>query len=174
MKKYLPVFLMLVFSVYGCKPIEVTNAVNTSEPAGDYETFYWMPGIEKQVGELQGFIEKEHMIRLESKLAQEMILKGFRIDKENPDVLVNIEIIDTENRQPEQAAKAGYAYWNSYQPKNFPAGSMIIELINADRKKIFWQGAAADFLHEKPKKNNRKLEDAISTVFKTYQNKLFM
>ena len=164
----------LLILLFSCKPIAVNTSVNSNEPATEYDTFYWMPGIENQVNELNGYVNNDVMVKIETKLAKEMILKGYRIDKDNPKVLVNIEIIGAEKRTPLRAEKAGYKYWGSYQPQEFPTGSLVIELIHAGRGKVFWQGVGQDFLHEKPGRNGRKVEDAVDLIFENYQNKIFL
>jgi hypothetical protein len=172
MKPYLSIFLLLF--IFSCKPISVSSTVNTKEPATDYHTFYWMPGIENQVEEMNGYVNNEIMATIETKLAKEMILKGYRIDKDSPEVLVNIEIVGAEKKSPELAEEAGNKYWSSYEERELPAGSMVIELIHSGKNKVFWQGIATDFLHEKPGKNLRRVEEAVHLVFENYQNKIFM
>lgn len=166
--------LSLLLLVFACKPISVSTSVNSNEPATEYDTFYWMPGIENQVQELDNYINKDIMIKIEAKLAKEMILKGYRMDKDNPMVLVNIEIIGSEKRTPLRAINEGYEYWRAYQPQEYPAGSLVIELIHTGKEKVFWQGVAEDFLHEKPVRNNRRVEEAVHLVFENYQNKIFL
>lgn len=166
--------ISLLILVFACKPIDVTTSVNSNEPATEYDTFYWMPGIENQVNELSNYINKDVMIKIETKIAKEMILKGYRIDKDDPTVWVNIEIIGTDIRVPLRAKQEGFSYWGSYEQQEFPAGSMVVELIHTGKGKVFWQGVAKDFLHEKAGRNGRKVEDAVHLVFENYQNKIFL
>jgi hypothetical protein len=165
--------LIILLFVSACAPIAVDSSVNGNEPATDYETFYWMPGIEQQADELDAYVNKDLMMQIETKIAKEMILKGYRIDKDEPDVLVNIEILD-EKTAPRLAKAKGFSYWSTYEPFTYPAGSMVVELIHKGDEKIFWQGVAQGFMHEKPSRNNRRVEEAVTEVFKEYQNKLFL
>jgi len=172
MKPYLSILLLLFF--FSCKPISISSTVNSNEPATDYHTFYWMPGIEEQVSKMNGYVNAEIMNIVETKLAKEMILKGYRIDKDNPEVLVNIEFVGAEKKTPEMAQEAGYKYWSTYEEKELPTGSMIIELVHSGKEKVFWQGIASDFLHEKAGRNSRRVEEAVHMVFENYQNKIFL
>lgn len=168
-------FVFLLFMVNACKPVTVSHSVDFQAPLGEFETFHWLPGIAEQASELEQYLDQELFASIQRQIAKEMILKGYKPDAADPDIYVNIEIITPDKRSPVNATSSDYVYWAQYdQDKRFPVGSLVIELYNSVRKKVLWQGVAEDFLHEKPKKNQRKIEDAVIRVFKSYENKIFI
>lgn len=55
--------------------------------------------------------------------------------------------------------------WVSEVEKN---GSLVVDLVNASSKDMVWRGVAGDTLSNSTKKNERKLNKAISKMFKRY------
>jgi Domain of unknown function (DUF4136) len=46
-----------------------------------------------------------------------------------------------------------------------PIGTLVVDLFDAPTKKLIWRGIATDALSDKPEKNEKKLEKAVSEMF---------
>ena len=167
-------FLILGF-VFACKPVNVSTSSDYEAPLGEYENFNWLSGIQEEVNESEDYVNLEVLNMIQREVAKEMILKGYRLSNDDPEILVNIEVITNKDEKPAKAKSEGYQYWESFShDTDYGDGSLVIELLSPKNKKVLWQGIAKDFLHEKPNRNTRRIEEAVRLVFKNYQNKIFL
>ena len=168
-------YILFLCLVYSCKPVSVSTSSDYQAPLGEYENFSWLPGIQQEVEKSDGYVNLEVFNMIRREVAKEMILKGYRLSDDNPEILVNIEVITEKEEKPVKARTNGYAYWDGFSDEaEYGSGSVVIELLSPESKKVIWQGIAKDFLHEKPNRNTRRIEEAIKLVFKNYQNKIFI
>jgi hypothetical protein len=55
--------------------------------------------------------------------------------------------------------------------ENQPVGTLIVDMFDSHSKQLVWRGTATDVLSDKPEKNERKLENAVSDLFKKFPPK---
>ena len=50
-------------------------------------------------------------------------------------------------------------------------GSLVVDIFDGQTKKLVWRGTASDTLSDKPEKNDKKLEHAVSEMFDKFPPK---
>ncbi|MFL6308174.1 MAG: DUF4136 domain-containing protein, partial [Candidatus Sulfotelmatobacter sp.] len=48
------------------------------------------------------------------------------------------------------------------------AGTLVVDISNAQTKQLLWRGTATDTLSDKPDKNSQKIAKAVAKMFKKY------
>jgi len=145
--KTLPV-LLLVLVVASCSSVRVQSDYDKNANFNDYKTFaFYKNGIDK--AEISD-IDKRRILRA---IESEMLAKGFT-KSETPDLLVSIF---TKSRQEVNVYNNGgygmYGYgwgWSPYYNRNTVStstqGSLYIDLIDASKKELIWQGKGSGYL----------------------------
>ena len=138
-------FFSLIF-LTSCGPtLTVTNDYDHTANFSQFHT-YKIVQLEQQYQALSQLNQN----RVINAVSQQMLAKGFT-QSENADLLVNITSI-IKNQQ--EIVANSYGYGGGYRPyawgggnmsttvnvQNYTAGSLIIEVANASRKKLLWEG----------------------------------
>ncbi len=84
----------------------------------------------------------------------------------------------THDQQTLQTFYDGFGggwFWRGFGPdlatttvENTPVGTLVIDIFDAHNKKLIWRGTAQKTLSDKPDKNEKKLEDAVQSMFKHF------
>jgi hypothetical protein len=118
--------------------------------------------------------------RLKEATTRELEKLGYRHDEENPDLMVNFSA-DVSNRQDVTKTPASvrgvygfrpaaYRAWTGYaydvDVRQYEAGTLIIDLVDARRKQLVWRGIAEGELGKKERKDPAAtVERAVSAIF---------
>lgn len=51
------------------------------------------------------------------------------------------------------------------------AGTLVVDISNAETRQLLWRGTATDTLSDKPDKNSQKIEKAVTKMFSKYPPK---
>ena len=52
--------------------------------------------------------------------------------------------------------------------ENTPVGTLVVDVFDANSKKLIWRGTATDTLSGKPEENSKKLEHSVEDMFKHF------
>jgi uncharacterized protein DUF4136 len=52
--------------------------------------------------------------------------------------------------------------------ENTPVGTLVVDVFDANSKKLIWRSTSTETLSEKPDKNEKKLEHAVEDMFKHF------
>jgi hypothetical protein len=52
--------------------------------------------------------------------------------------------------------------------ENIPVGTLVVDIFDGHTKKLIWRGTSSETLSNKPEKNEKKLENAVSEMFKHF------
>jgi len=52
--------------------------------------------------------------------------------------------------------------------ENAPVGTLVVDVFDANSKKLVWRGTATDTLSSKPENNEKKLEHSVQDMFKHF------
>ncbi|MBQ0769139.1 MAG: DUF4136 domain-containing protein [Bizionia sp.] len=141
--------LLLFLVVASCSSVHVQSDYDKNANFNDYKTFaFFKTGIDK--AEISD-IDKRRILRA---IESEMMAKGFT-KSETPDLLVSIF---TKSRQEVNVYNNGgygmYGYgwgWSPYYNRNTVStstqGSLYIDLIDANKKELIWQGKGSGYLN---------------------------
>lgn len=164
MRNYLVGLLIVVITAaLSCEPsLKVTTDYDKAVNFGQYKTFsmYQDVNIHDAVSQLN----QDRIIRA---IKSEMTKKGFQETTSSPDVLVNVvgvlkdkvDVSSTTNYygyggiyRPYYYGGAGMGGTTNYNVRHYKDGSLIIDVVDANTKKLVWQGIGNKEI-DKPAKN---------------------
>ncbi|WP_458627661.1 DUF4136 domain-containing protein [Winogradskyella sp. PC D3.3] len=162
--KFTPVFLLLLI-LASCSSVKVAADYDREANFNNYKTFaFFKPGIDK--AEIND-IDKRRILRA---IEAELMAKGYT-KSENPDMLVSIftksnQRVDVYNNAWGYGAWGWGGYggwgwrsgWNNNQVSTTTEGVLFIDLIDANKKELIWQGSGTGNLETR---NIDKKEERI-------------
>jgi hypothetical protein len=166
--KFLP--LILLFLVASCSSIRVTTDYDTTADFSKYKTFaFYKKGIDKaEISDL----DKRRILRA---VESEMLANGFTKSDE-PDLLVNIFAKST---QKVDVYNNSYYYgWHPWyygpnfgtQISKYTEGTLFIDLIDANKKELAWQGIGSGALSTSGNiaKKEEKIKEFVAEIMAKY------
>ena|SRR2546428_11448624 len=143
--------LFILFIVSACStPMKVSTDYDKTVDFSKYKTFALYSGLDTSHA-----ISQLNKNRITAAIKSEMIKKGFTESSSNPDVVVNANAI-LQNMKSVTANTnymgVGGAYrpygWGAgggmstttYNVNNYKDGSLIIDVIDVQKKQLIWQG----------------------------------
>jgi hypothetical protein len=170
--KLVPVFLLLILA--SCSTVSVYSDYDKNVDFASYKTYaFFKPGIDKvEISDL----DKRRILHA---IDTEMQAKGFT-KSENPDLLVNIFTKSREQVNVNQFS-AGWGYgwgwgWNPYMMyggnqttvSTSTEGTLFIDLIDAKKKEMIWQGEGIGTLTKNIDKKDARIQEIVSKVLAQY------
>lgn len=52
--------------------------------------------------------------------------------------------------------------------ENIPVGTLVVDIFDANTKKLIWRARGSDTLSGKPEKNEKKLEHRVAEIFQHF------
>ncbi|MDO1499687.1 DUF4136 domain-containing protein [Winogradskyella maritima] len=176
---YLPIALVLV-TLVSCSSVRVASDYDKETNFNEYKTFaFFKPGIDK--AEIND-IDKRRILRA---IESEMMAKGFT-KSENPDMLVSIftksnQRVDIYNN----AWGVGGWGWGGFGPWGWGGfgpgwgggnqvstrteGVLFIDLIDAKKKELIWQGSGTGYLVTRNmEKKEARINEFVSEMMTQY------
>ena len=169
--KFLPVALLFL-AVTSCVSIRVASDYDRNANFNDYKSFaFYKPGIDKaEINDL----DKRRILRA---IESELTAKGFT-KSENPDMLVSIF---TKSREKINVYNDGFGpygygwgwypwYWGSNYGtvSRTTEGVLYIDLIDAKKKELVWQGQGTGYLSHDMDKKEERIKEFVSKVLEKY------
>jgi len=169
--KLIPFLLLLIFT--SCSTVTVYSDYDKTVDFTSYKTYaYFKPGIDKvEISDL----DKRRILRA---IDDQMQAKGFT-KSENPDLLVNIFTKSREQVDVNQFT-AGWGYgwgwgWNPYMMyggqttvSTSTEGTLYIDLIDAKKKEMIWQGEGVGTLTRNIDKKDEKIAEFVAKILAQY------
>ena len=169
--KLIPILLLLILT--SCSTVSVYSDYDKNVDFASYKTYaFFKPGIDKvEISDL----DKRRILHA---IETQMQAKGFT-KSDNPDLLVNIFTKSREQVNVNQFS-AGWGYgwgwgWNPYmmygsQPmvSTSTEGTLYIDLIDAKKKEMIWQGEGIGNLTKNVDKKDEKVNEFVSKILAQY------
>lgn len=169
--KLIPFMLLLILT--SCSTVTVYSDYDKTVDFTPYKTYaYFKPGIDKvEISDL----DKRRILRA---IDDQMQAKGFT-KSENPDLLVNIFTKSREQVDVNQFT-AGWGYgwgwgWNPYMMyggqttvSTSTEGTLYIDLIDAKKKEMIWQGEGVGTLTRNIDKKDEKIAEFVAKILAQY------
>ncbi len=179
MRKFsITIFLMMSVLLMNCATTgPIMTDYDRDADFSRYRTFFWSDEFQVQNGnddrEEPLFYNSLVKKRLKNAIRQEMEGRGYTLTGENPDLLVNAQVVVEErgtsrNYQP---FYRGFYYPGAYAaaPVNTgKEGDIVIELIDKDQRQLVWQGYAQGVLDTQTKKREEEIKNAVILIFAEY------
>lgn len=169
--KLLPVLLVL-FVAGSCCSVRVYTDYDKNADFGQYKTYaFYKSGIDKvEISDL----DKKRIMRA---IEETMTAKGFT-KSENPDLLVNI-FTKARQQVDVNTYNAGWGYgwgygWNPYiwggntSVNTYTEGTLFIDLIDARKKELVWQGEGEGVLTKDMEKKEERVKEFVSRILEKY------
>lgn len=167
-------FLMLFVLIASCSSVKVAADYDKNANFNEYKTFaFYKPGIDKaEISDL----DKRRILRA---IESEMMAKGFT-KSENPELLVSI-FTKSQQRVDVYNNNWGFGGWGwggfggwgwgwNQQPmvSTSSEGTLYIDLIDAKKKELIWQGMGTGYLSQKMDKKEERIQEFVSKVMEKY------
>ena len=173
--KILP--LLLLFVLASCSSVRVYQDFDKNADFSQYKTYaYHKSGIDKaEISDL----DKKRILR---SIDEVMATKGFT-KSENPEVLINFTTKEREQVDVNQF-NAGWGFgwgwgwgWNPWLWGNttsvnrYTEGILTIDIIDAKKKELIWQGEGEGALTKRTEKKDEKIKEFVSKILEQYPPK---
>jgi Domain of unknown function (DUF4136) len=171
--------LAVIISAWSCEPaFKVSSDYDKNVDFKQYKTFslYTAEGINDAISKL-------NQDRIFAAIRSEMVKKGFQEATSAPDVLVNTIAI-LKDRVSVSSNTNYYGYGGSYRPyywggtgssgyttydvNHYKDGSLIIDVIDAETKKLIWQGVGNKEIDAPIKDPDTKIPKAVASIMSTF------
>jgi hypothetical protein len=161
----LPIIILIITS---CSSVRVTTDYDTKVDFNQYKTFaFYKKGIDKaSVSDLD---KKRIMRAIESQLISKGMTKSS-----NPDVLVSLFTKSRERINVNDNMYGGFFYpryygMNSVRVSQHTEGTLFIDLLDAKKKELVWQGIGTGALrmHNVEKKKAR-IKEFVTEIMAKY------
>ncbi|MBD0824872.1 DUF4136 domain-containing protein [Aestuariibaculum marinum] len=174
-------FLALLIIVTSCSSIKVATDYDKQANFTNYKTFaFYKTGIDKaEINDL----DKRRILRA---IEAELLAKGFT-KSENPDLLVSLftkssQRVDVYNNAWGYGAwgwggwgpyGAGFGPgwgwgWNQPSVSTSTEGVLYIDLIDASKKELVWQGMGTGYLTQNMEKKEALIKEFVAEILAEY------
>ena len=176
MKHYLILITFIVLSMTSCESVRVAADYDRAVSFDTYKSFaFFKDGIDKaKISDL----DKRRILRA---VESEMLAKGF-VKSETPDLLVNIF---TKERQEVNVYNQNFGMhgwgmnwgwgpvmgWNQTSVSNSSSGTLYIDLIDANKKELVWQGMGEGYLSSRMDKKEARIVEFVAAILEKYPPK---
>jgi hypothetical protein len=173
-------FLLFVgFLLAGCaEQIKISHDFDSNADFASYKTYDLAPNIDSMQ------INDMNKRRLKAALSREMEVLGFTRDTENPDLVVNTNLL-LEEKQSATAYNdyyGGWGYYGGFYPygygmgfstttidiNTYVQGTLFIDLIDWQKKQLVWQGRGTKTIVSNPKDPEERINDAVYRIMSQY------
>jgi hypothetical protein len=161
--KFLPVLLLFILG--SCASVHVNSDYDKRVEFSQFKTYAFLKsGIDKvEISDL----DKKRILR---SIDETMTAKGFT-KSDNPDLLINFFTKSTEEVNINQF---GYGFgWGPFWGGHTTAytnteGTLYIDLIDAKKKEMVWQGQGNGYLTQDTEKKDEVIKDFVSKILAQY------
>ncbi len=167
--KILPL-LLLALIVTSCSSVKVATDYERTTNFDEFKSFaFFKPGIDK--AEIND-IDKRRILRA---IESELLAKGYT-KSEDPDLLVSIftksnQRVDVYNNYWGAGAWGwggfgpGWGWgWNQPMVSTRTEGVLYIDLINAKKKELVWQGQGKGYLSRNMERKEERIKEFVNKV----------
>lgn len=160
--------LTLLVILGACSTVRVDADYDNNVDFSQYKTYaFQKSGVDKaEISDL----DKKRILRA---IDAEMTKKGYT-KSETPDLLVNIFTKERERVDVNQYS-AGWGYgwgwgWNPYMwgGRNYVTttteGTLYIDLIDAKKKELIWQGKGSGYLEQSREKKEERINEFVAKI----------
>lgn len=174
--KTLPLLALLIV-VTSCSSVKVATDYDKNAKFGDYKTFaFFKTGIDKaEISDL----DKRRILRA---IEAELLAKGFT-KSDKPDLLISLftksqQRVDVYNNSWGNGAWGWGGYggfgpgwgwgWNQPSTTVRTQGVLYVDLIDANKKELVWQGMGTGYLSRNMEKKEERIKEFVAEIMKKY------
>jgi uncharacterized protein DUF4136 len=108
--------------------------------------------------------------RIHASVDQQMAAKGF-MAAANPDVFVATHVITHDQKELVATGFGpgwGFGGYGTASVETYVQGTLVVDLYDAQTKKLVWRAKATETVSDKPEKNTAKINKALAKMFEQY------
>ena len=167
--------ILLGTLVSSCSSVNVSSDFDRNATFSTYKTYAFTKEAEAIA------VDDINRPRIFNAVTSELGAKGFT-KSDQPDVLIDLKLTAAYK----QSATA-YDYYGSGYPygwgggfttttinvENYAEGTLFVDMIDASKKQLVWQGRAVGTLeeHASPEQREKRINDAVKQIFTAYPPK---
>ena len=141
---------------------KVTVDADPSATFSAYRTYAWTAGTPSPnpLGE----------DRIHASVDQQLAAKGFTMAA-NPDVYVATQVVTREQKELVASGFGGgwgFGGYGTASVETYVQGTLVVDVYDAQTKKLVWRAKATDTASDKPEKNTAKINKALAKMFERY------
>ena len=174
--------LILAFSLFGCSSTKITSDFDKDADFTKYKDFSYL-GWAKDSDQMLNDLDKQ---RIETAFANEFTKRGIKfVDQSEADAMVSLFIVVDQKTSTTaytdhyggMGGGYGYGYpgwgWGGgmsttrYQEHDYLVGTLVVDVFDAEQKKLVWQGVGSGTVNE----NTKNREDRINKVARAIMDK---
>ena len=167
--------LFLLFFLISCSSVKVNSDYDKKVDFTQFKTFaFYKNGIDKV--EISDLDKKRILHSIDEVLTS----KGFA-KSETPDLLINIFTKEREQVDVNQFNMGwGYGWgwgWNPWMMGgntsvySYPVGTLFIDIIDAGKKELIWQGEGEGVLTKDTNKKDEVIKEFVTKILEQYPPK---
>jgi hypothetical protein len=159
--------LFLLAIVASCSSIRVASDYDNTVDFSKYKTFSFLKsGIDKVP--ISEFDKKRIMKSIETELGKKGITRS-----ETPDLLVNFFTKESQvvDASPYYYGGWGYGWgygWGGTYVTTSTEGELYIDLIDAQKKELIWQGQGTGYLEQYSSQKDKKVNEFVAKILMQY------
>ena len=171
--KFIP--MLFIFILGSCSSVRVNSDYDKTVDFTQYKTYaFQKQGIDK--AQISEFDKKRILHAIDNELTKKGMSKS-----ESPDLLVNIFTKERERIDVDQY-NAGWGYgwgygWNPYLwggrtfVSSTTEGTLYIDLIDAKKKELVWQGEGVGYLTENRNEKEKQINEFVAKILEQFPPK---
>ena len=170
--KALKGLLILAVMTAACSTLTVSSDWDHTADFSKYRTYAVREGTKANNPLIQE--------RIDRSLAATLQAKGLRLDNQNPDLLVYTHVLVSKEQQVNYNTYGygGWYGWYGWGPGGWstttatvsevPVGTLIVDLVDAQKKSLVWRGTATDTITSQDQVSQENIDKAVAKMFNTY------
>lgn len=169
--KFAPLLLLIMFA--SCSSVRVYSDYDKNANFSQYKTFaFYKPGVDKvEISDL----DKKRVLK---SIEAELVAKGF-VKSENPDLLINF-FTKSREQVDVNTFNSGWGYgwgwgWNPWMwggnqtsVTRTTNGTLFIDLIDAKKKELIWQGEGEGEIFRNQDKKEERIQEFVKKILEKY------
>lgn len=174
MKKLLYVFFLATLTT-SCAFVKLKTDYNTRKDFDQYQSFCWLQGCQFMYQGPEYFNDFENIELIKESIVEELQAKGFEQDSNEPDLLINFQIIAEErsriNSSYYQEEINGEKAWEPFDEQEvgyYIEGSLVIDIIDAQTSELVWRSYGVQYFDPDEKVKEKRIQRAVRKALKKF------
>ncbi len=184
MNKTLTVTLLLTLCALPAAAQKIYIDYDEKAAFGTYETFAWGKTPEVSLRDNSQLMHS----RVKNAIEYQLTTGGLIEDAENPDLLVTYHgegeekvVVDTHHWDygwggswrwdPYWGGRPGWGGSSTTTVRTYDVGTLIIDIWDAEEKKMIWRGTATKTIPAKPEKQAKLIDEAVAKLARQWEKK---
>jgi hypothetical protein len=164
--------LVLLVAATACSTLTVSSDWDHTVNFANFQTYAMREGTRANNPIIQD--------RIDRSVNQTLQTRGLRMDAQNPQLLVYTHVRVSKEQQINYNTwgYGGWYGWGGWGPggwstttatvTNVPVGTLIVDLVDAQRKSLVWRGTATDTITSQDQVSQENIDRAVSKLFASF------